>query len=141
MCLLSDTDIPKIAQEDIMCYKALIKVSSIKALFGKGYATPWLETKVRPKGLFKAKGEKSIFRNCFKPGTYDIGRGFIHTYTGLDGSKVPKNLVGDHRMFECIIPKGTEYFVSIDGEEYASDCIIFKRKVKCRKIEYRKIIG
>lgn len=141
MCLVSDTDIPKIAQEDIMCYKALIKVSSIKALFGKGYATPWLETKVRPKGLFKAKGEKSIFRNCFKPGTYDIGRGFIHTYTGLDGSKVPKNLVGDHRMFECIIPKGTEYFVSIDGEEYASDCIIFKRKVKCRKIEYRKIIG
>ena len=141
MCLLSDTDIPKIAQEDIVCYKVLIKVSGIKALFGKGYLTPWCDTKVRPKGLFKAKGGKSILRNCFKPGTYDVGRGFIHTYTGLDGSRIPKNLIGGHRMFECIIPKGTEYFVSIDGEEYASDCIIFKREMKCRKIDYRKIIG
>lgn len=140
MCLVSDTDIPKIAQEDIVYYKVLIKVSNIKALFGKGYATPWYETKVKPKGLFKAKGGKSILKNYFNPGTYDVGRGFIHTYTGLDGSRIPKNLIEGYRIFECIIPKGTEYFVSTDGEEYASDCIIFKRKMKCRKIKYRKII-
>ena len=140
MCLVSDTDIPKIAQEDIVCYKVLIKVSNIKALFGKGYATPWYETKVKPKGLFKAKGGKSILKNYFNPGTYDVGRGFIHTYTGLDGSRIPKNFIEGYRIFECIIPKGTEYFVSTDGEEYAPDCIIFKRKMKCRKIKYRKII-
>lgn len=56
MCLTSNTNIPKIAQEDIVCYKVLIKASILKSLFGKAYITPWYNKKVKPKGLFKAEG-------------------------------------------------------------------------------------
>lgn len=137
MCLISDTDIPKIAQEDMVCYKVLRKVSILKSLLGKGYVTPWYNKKVRPKGLIKAEGMREIIRSYYTPPHlrhYCIGGGFIHTYTNLDAARSGWPSLMRCRVFECIIPKGTEYFASIGDQEYASDCIIFKREVKCPKI-------
>lgn len=138
MCLISNTNIPKIAQEDIVCYKVLIKPSILKSLFGKGYVTPWYDKKVKPKGLFKAEGMKEIIRDYYASihptKLYCIGGGFIHTYTNLNAIGITGPDFVRQRVFECIIPKGTEYFISIDDQEYASDCIIFKREIKCPKI-------
>ena len=52
--------------------------------------------------------------------------GFIHTF-----ASVPPyyNLFWNNRVFKCIIPKGTKYFIG-DDDDYASEQIIFVEQLK-----------
>ena len=127
MSLISYTNKPLIAQEDIVCYKMLVRK---KCFIFSIYRTPFAYTIVFPFLLkrfnipFKARGKEEIRKSylCIR---YVIEKGFIHTYTNsglipsLDGIEI----------FECVIPKGTEYFACILGKAYASKKIKFIKKI------------
>lgn len=125
MCLITVQKEPMAADEDITCYKALIKLS----YDDDGYITPIQGCSVsndvvNHNGLMNpsetAKAEKDTYY------TY-VGPGYIHTYANeVDAVTFsPSNC----DIFECIIPKGSEYYVdSFDGA-MASTSIRFVRRV------------
>ena len=72
--------------------------------------------------LMKARGGREIISCLYQ---HVVKGGYIHTY-----KHVPPFYynIGDF-VFECVIPKGEEYFESDDGREYASRSIRFVRQV------------
>ena len=52
--------------------------------------------------------------------------GFIHTFASAPPYY---NLFWNDRVFKCIIPKGTKYFIG-DDDDYASEQIIFGERLK-----------
>jgi hypothetical protein len=123
MCLYSTTG-KKIAERDIVCYKVL------SYWHGK-YYTPVMGKKVKDAvltgrrllrgGLFR---EKEAYGNVMV-----IGGGYIHVATNLKWLRIWYK-GHEHRYFKCIIPKGTEYWVSKDGDEMAARKIRFVEQVK-----------
>lgn len=123
MCLLSKTDKPCIAEEDIICYKALDRCNG----FFCKCKTPFRGVRVRNavltgRRLMKARGNREIIYDDFE--RYEVYGGYIHTYKYVP---VFYYNIG-YFVFECVIPKGEEYFKSGDGE-YASRSIRFVRQV------------
>ena len=119
MCLISITG-KKIAERNIACYKVLYYWN------GK-YYTPVMHKKVKDavisgRRLYRARG---IFRRVYKSLVFPyfnvVDRGWIHTYT-----TILNFFHGDNGVwFECVIPKGTKYWKSKFGNEYASRHIRF----------------
>lgn len=128
MCLVSKTDKPLIAEDDIVCYKILDRCDS----FSCEYRTPFMGMKVRNavltgRCLMKARGKREIIRaylgnNSYR---YEVNGGYIHTYKHVPFYSYD---IGDI-VFECVIPKGEEYYKSYDGTEYASRSIRFIKQV------------
>lgn len=132
MCLFKDKGFhsnnrPLIAEKDIICYKKIQQVGR------NAYITPCTYTQIpieciQDKVPFKAvilSRFKFIWRHIL--GFSDIVTdGFIHTF-----SSVPLyfDLSRNNRVFKCIIPKGTIYFIGDDGD-YASKQIIFVEQLK-----------
>ena len=119
MCLYSKTKIPLIAKEDITCYKIVCRPLNSKV---SKYDSVCFNFPIN-KGLIYAEGEKIILEY----GYYQIGEGYLHSYTSLYHAK--NTCFGYNFILECIIPKGSEYFISKDGDEYASDKLIIGKKV------------
>lgn len=119
MCLNSKTKIPTIAEKDIVCYKLVFK--SMTPSISK-YASI-VELFPINEGLVCAEGKKTIEQYAF----YKIGIGYLHSYTSLANAK--NSCFDYHFILECTIPKGSEYFISKDGDEYASDKLIIGKKV------------
>ena len=121
---------PLIAKEDIVCYKQLyINCQNI-------LVTPIRKIPVPIKCIQKNKRKRIPFKaEIFNKFKFILGHvigfspvvtdGFIHTYSSVPSSY---NLFRD-RIFKCIIPKGTKYFVGEDGD-YASEQIIFAEQLK-----------
>lgn len=123
MCLYSKTPIPSIAQEDIICYKLVTKLSFPCVKKGESVLmTPYRLKVIDPKKfpfIFKASSDKPIYHygyNCFL-GTnmYAIGEGFIHAYT--KHPLVSSFIYNSQCIILCRIPKGTKYYVSLGGDE------------------------
>ena len=148
MCLYVKNKEPKIADKDIKCYKIVMKYN------GK-YFSPYTHKLIKnecingdkdlvPSELFVPK---NIFHQDYN---YIDGIGYsgyiegcmIHTF------KYKKNAIADNdcvvpfvncnygnnylfEVYECIIPKGTEYYEGTDGEwlGYASKAIKFVQKI------------
>lgn len=116
MCLYSKTPIPSIAQEDIICYKLVIIVNFF---FKKGMLmTPYILKVIDPEKfpfILKASSNKPInYFGCTGINVYSIGEGFIHAYT----KKLYVSSVGSQRcVILCRIPKGTKYYISLEGTE------------------------
>jgi len=128
MCLHSKTDKPCIAEEDIICYKMLDRYYG---LFYQ-WQTPFRGMKVRNavlngRRLMKARGERKIIGVRLDDYSilYEINGGYIHTYKDFPtfGYDIGYN------VFKCVIPKGEEYFESVNGSEYASRSIRFVKQV------------
>lgn len=137
MCLFKDRkhhpfNRPLIAEEDIVCYKHLY-INGLNELI-----TPHTRVRVPVKCIQKNVKKRIPFKaeilNKFqfiwrhKLGFSNIVTdGFIHTF-----SLVPpyNNRFWGDRIFKCIIPKGTKYFIGKGGNEYASEQIIFKEQLK-----------
>ena len=127
MCLFKDKKFhpnnrPLIAQEDIVCYKQLYRVHDGL------YTTPYTDTTVPDECLnqnipFKAEIVKKFrfFWNHILGMSNIVDDGFIHTYTY-------SRLQFCYDTFECIIPKGTKYFIG-EGIDLASEKIIFLKRV------------
>lgn len=142
MCLYTKKREPRIADRDITCYK----VVSVRC--GK-YYTPYVKRRIAKRyiigrDLYCAHG-KSVAKNCSNAfyvanhfannnQFFAIGKGFIHTYGRVDVafSKIALN----REVYECIIPKGTEYYKDYESCELASTAIRFVRRIEPR---YEKI--
>jgi len=135
MCLISKRYSAKIALKDIECYK-IVTVS-----WNDDYFTPCTHTKVPVKVVF---GEKEFVANGFitrtklkatnNKGKTEVEGGVIHTFSKLNEAKKQiKDLImfdgKGHRLFECIIPRGTRYFVG-EYSDYASKRIRFIEEIK-----------
>lgn len=139
MCLITKTYEPKIAQEDIKCYKVL-KYSR----YGKNkYFTPFngiliSDTIINGAANFWAKGERNVLPWHYdkKKFSYNVGGGFIHTYKEYY-EKVKYQYKSyqwnEYAVFECIIPTGALYYEGYDSntevESYASNCIKFVKRI------------
>lgn len=129
MCLrVRKSESERIAEEDIPCVKNLAV-----GMDGR-YYTPFigkLISRVVLSGIvaMRACGEEFIEDSVL--GDRCVGEGFIHVFTSLDDAL--KWGAVDGVFYECIIPKGTRYWVSSDGKEYASKRIRFKRRVDIGK--------
>lgn len=128
MASISYTNKPLIAQEDIVCYKMLVKK---KYFIFSIYRTPTTNTIIFPFLLrlfnipFKARGKEEI-RNTFWGSKYVIEKGFIHTQSNINKPKI--NYSNNIKIFECVIPKGTKYFACMRGI-YASKKIKFIKQL------------
>lgn len=138
MCLLSNSKVPLIAEENIVCYKVLRHISDTC------YVSPYQEMKYEINGL-NYPSEKHNIDNIkiiddfiviaknhpsynYITTVYQIEQGFLHSYTS-QGIK-PLNLkmeydrlyrrIKSFYLFECYIPKGAEYFISVDDNEFCS---------------------
>lgn len=126
MCLLKDYKThphnrPIIAKEDIVCYKQVCKDPS--GLYETPYTYTTIPTEcIENKVPFKAKiDDKFRFFLDHVLGKYNIVEdGFIHVYT------YPR-FQFNRLTFECVIPKGTKYFVGIDQDLAAKEIIFLKR--------------
>lgn len=127
MCLFKNKEYhphnrPLVAKEDIICYKKLLQI-------GKNYETPCTYTQIpieciRDKVPFKAE-ILSKFKFIWKHVlgfSNSVEDGFIHAFQRDNGFR------GGYTTFECIIPKGTEYFIGRGGH-IASKEIIFLEKL------------
>lgn len=112
-----------IADKDIVCYKEL-DLTSYK-LFGPVYLTPFTLTPIyfmRKNKILRAKG-KVLVTPTKHNNIVGVDKGLIHCYT-------TSNYYGFGRFqFKCIIPKGTEYIVSVNGGEIAAKKIKFIEKI------------
>lgn len=138
MCLYSNSKEPLIAEEDIVCYKILRHISDTC------YVSPYQEMKYEINGLNYPE-EKHNIDNIkiiddfiviaknhpsynYITTVYQIEQGFLHSYTSQGIEPLNLKMKYDHLymriksfyLFECYIPKGTEYFISHCGKEICS---------------------
>ena len=126
MCLTTKQVYPFIAKEEIVCYKL---IEEKRNLFGWKWVTPYQyfrvsKSMVAGKRLLRARGRRRYYSHIF--GNL-VGGGYIHTFSN---NKYAKDVyetmsVAGYHLFECVIPVGTEYYVSDDKQEYASRSIRF----------------
>lgn len=133
MCLYSISNKAKKSKKDIVCYKILCRIK-----YEENFRTPFRGTKISDEIIngkidFIADGEKNIVRDSFSFKYYVVDSGFIHTYTDLEMAFIVEANLQQYQsfyyfnVFECIIPKNTEYF---EGErDYASEKIKFVRQI------------
>lgn len=117
MCLLSTTNIPKIADKDIVVYKILYVSDNLSPVRGFHYH----------KGINVAKGKQEI---CKSNNRFSIFGGFLHAYIKYNEafyiwSNFNVNARETHYIVQMIIPKGTEYFISDDGEQICAKQLIW----------------
>ena len=72
---------------------------------------------------------------CKKPPIFAVGKGFIHTYVNVEEafSKIGFN----KKVYECVIPKGCEYYKDFETSELASKVIRFVRKIEPRYEKFK----
>ena len=136
MCLYKDKkhhpfNRPLIAEEDIVCYKQLyLNCANMLVTSCRYILVPikCIQKNKRKRVPFKAEivnKFKFIWRHVLGFSNI-VEDGFIHTFS----SKEPfRYLFWHDRVFKCIIPKGTKYFVGEHGD-YASEQIIFVEQLE-----------
>lgn len=128
MCLITYWKKSKIAKKDIICYK-ILRDKDFKEL-----CSPHIKTEYNV-GLNKAYGKIVIYKGpilkrfIFKCKTYMIGRGMLHCCTTKEFSfeylyKVLYSPYYYYVIYKCIIPKGTEYYISTDKKQICAKVII-----------------
>ena len=143
MCLFSKKKTMEVATEDIVCYKFLKQ----DRIFSEDVYTPIANCLVDEKFLsgetpfYADKQHEHVVEFPYSKfgDIFEIGDGFIHTFQKEEDiksyvynkfcSSIYFNTYWYAVIYRCVIPKGTRYYVDIDNEQYASDCIIFKEKI------------
>lgn len=132
MCLTSKTNIAKIANKDIVCYKLIWR-----RFASLDYITAYRDTPIsydilRGRKNFVAEGPECIEPSFLDDG-YSISSGFIHTFTKKEDAIKMAKMYGclEHIwvVYKCVIPKGTKYFVSVDYDERCSTEIKFVEEI------------
>ena len=130
MCLLTTQQVPQIAEEDITCYKVLLHLDD--KLYSYYYnAFEWEMDKVHFTTLQEKRSRRTVHQG-------------FHSYKDLHSTLVLMTRAPfTCLVVECIIPKGTEYYVGKDGDKlegYASEKLK-PIKVITRKELFAKIDG
>lgn len=127
MCLYTKQEAPKVATEDIECYKVLQKKDS-------KWITPYRGYPVKFNEVMEAEGRKTdnvLILNEF----HEVNEGYFHacanslgiynTYRDVEtaykrqGKKIP-----GFKTFRAIIPKGSNYYVGARGDICSDKLII-----------------
>lgn len=127
MCLIAKEKEPRLADENLKCYKILDDA-------GTQYKTPWQryfvnDDIVNGKETMKPEPSSTEPENQMAmDGTIGqvIRDGFIHSIDGYENAVVIfgiikrlfPDLIKNPVLFECEIPSGTEYFEGIDNNNY-----------------------
>lgn len=118
MCLVADSDIPYIAEQDIICYKFYI-------LINDKYVSPY--RKCNMPGI-----NELVTTELQEPGRFYIEKGF-HSFTYLEDAEIAAERFGNNYedcIAKCIIPKGSRYYAGKFGKDY-SYC---SKSIKIEKI-------
>ena len=121
MCLFTRWKKPKIATEDIVVYKIL-------SVYSTHLASPYMNFVYDLDRLYETKFTKS--KGCSGTGYY-IYAGF-HAYVSkksASASDLDCSFSTYERVYKCIIPKGSTYYISSDKSEIVANKIIIKRKL------------
>lgn len=125
MCLISKKSSPYIATKDIEAYKWLWKTwipfvlrSPIQA------GTLWILRRLKASGL----GVTEIRYRYLQ--RFEITKG-LHAYRNLDYRCKQFNYENNRRLrlYRVIIPKGSKYYVDIDGETIVANRMWIKEKI------------
>jgi hypothetical protein len=125
--MYSKTDKPSYAQEDIVCYKIMVKNEY-------GWITPYMRT---PVSNSIVSGKENLKANSYEDvryiyaDLYRIAGGFIHTFNYPSDAMIHAKSFVCEGVFECIIPKGVKYYHNSKG--YASKEIKFVKKLTFNK--------
>lgn len=124
MCLISRKNKPYIATKDIEAYKWLRKTWIPFVLRSPLQVnTLWILRRPKASGL----GVSEIFYSSQK---FEISKG-LHAYRNLDYRCKQFNYENNRRLklYKVIIPKGSKYYVDIDGETIVANRMWIKEKV------------
>ena len=121
MCLYTRWKKPKVATEDIIVYKIL-------SVYSTHLASPYINFVYDLDRLYETKFTKS--KSYIEKGYY-IYAGF-HAYVSrkiASNADLDCNFNTYERIYKCIIPKGSTYYISSDNKEIVVNKIIIKRKL------------
>lgn len=133
MCLITLQITPNIATEDITCYKVLTK--DLKSpCYGQQYVLGI---------LIKSDLNHILRNNDFQNNRVEEG---LHTFRfpeyavrksktcwKVQNAWTHKNGVCGRIVVECVIPKGSQYYIDVTDNEYASNQLIPKEIVYIRE--------
>lgn len=125
MCLYTKQICPIKARKDIVCYKYVLNADSS---YGSKYITPIMDMPIDIGKTYKAgciqKYGPTVGKRCIKPyELFSIAEGYIHCYafkvkeTVVEKTK-KREAIG--HIIECIIQKGTLYYISYDKKQIAA---------------------
>jgi adenine-specific DNA methylase len=130
MCLITDSNKFKIAEEDITCYKAAVSINET------AYRTPMRQFYFE---LGKTYEDTEKFYAKPENDTYIIEGGVFHSYVNLKDVPRLKKIHSllkqypglNHDIIKCTIPKGTEYIEGFFGTaaSYGSRAIRFEKNI------------
>lgn len=121
MCLYTRWKKPKTAAENIVVYKIL-------SVYSTHLASPYMNFVYDLHRLYETKFTKS--KGCSGRGYY-IYEGF-HAYVSkkiASDADIDCSFSTCERVYKCIIPKGSTYYISSDNKEIVADKIVIKRKL------------
>lgn len=136
MCLVTDWKEPKIAEEDIVCYKWYEKGcnNTYKSPY-QGSPIPTFKTVIHteldtPKILNDTGIECCIYKEMLDTDLiYLIHKGY-HSFATCEGACSDATIyISDSVIVSCIIPKGTKYYKGLfeGAESYCSEAIIIEK--------------
>lgn len=115
MCLYTYDKEPLIAKEDIICYKVVTCIPQLNL-----YETPiigvdvseYIKNNTLWRDFMLPPTANQVDKDMFGKPMYEIGIGYIHALRIADYTLVRVN----KRLFKCIIPKGTEYYIGLNND-------------------------
>ena len=135
MCLITDWDKPRIAEEDITCYKWYGMSNSAYISPYQGKPIPSFDTKVYSdlsEPEIVGEVNSCIYEVIFviAHGKYTVEKGF-HSFVNSIDAKLYSYKGRDSIVVSCIIPKGAKYYKGFfeNCESYCSDSIILKEEI------------
>ena len=120
MCFIIDKDNPngRIAEKDIMCYKTLYSYINTQ-LNARIFRSLFFDFRYVENELYELEKPKALVNENGL-----INRGF-HSFTKVNTAL--NGLFAERVLVQCIIPKGSEYYVNNHNNEYVSNKIIIKK--------------
>ena len=113
MCLVLKYLEPKIADEDIVCYK-LVERTKIKGVYKSSFqGFEYIIRRLYTNNLDIRFVDKIIKRwTPMNPYSYIIEEGMFHSYINNPYS-IFKPLPSEFVLIKCVIPKGAYYFIGV----------------------------
>lgn len=144
MCLIVQSREPKIAEEDIVCYKLVRYWEDADVYVSPLRHFPIASSRKVIGFVQKEDSEYRIYPNIRQELGYNIHNGFLHTFANLKDAKHVLSEISnksEYRMFKCIIPISTTYYEgttrfivngeSISNKSFASRELIYKEEIPC----------
>lgn len=121
MCLVTNTSIPTILDKDLVVYKVLYKWNNRIYSIYRDYRYD-----IREIYHDEEIGIEPNYIEDQIPNGYSVFEAY-HACTTLE--RANEHLDVGHRIYKCIIPKGSKVFFGRDCDDIASDTIIIKRRL------------